>query len=131
MRKVKASATVEMAYIMPVVLLAFVALVYILFYLHDKNIITGAGYETAVAAAQNLRWDQENAEEEMEKFFRERIRGKFIFFSTAEVEVVCEKECVTVRAEAAKRRMRIHTEQSCQVTKPETFIRSLRRIHGN
>lgn len=131
MRRVKGSATIEMAYIMPVVLFAFVALIYILFYLHDKNIISGAGYETAVVGCQKLRWEEEDVEGQMEKLFRERIRGKLIFFSYVDVEIVCGKEMVMVKAEARKNRMRIHTEQRCQVSEPEKFIRNLRRIHGN
>lgn len=130
MKKLKASATVELVYIMPVIFLAFIALVYILFYLHDKNIISGAAYETAVVGCQKLRWDEEDTEEQMRKLFRERTAGKLLFFARADAELVIEKDMVTVKARAAKRRMSIYTEQRCSVTKPEKFIRDMRKIHG-
>lgn len=120
-----------MAYIMPVVFFAFIALMYILFYLHDKSIITGAGYETAVVGCQKLKWNDENIEEQLKQLFRERTVGKLIFFSKADMKLVIEGEMVTVKASAEKKRMKIYTEQKCRMTRPETFIRNVRRVHGN
>lgn len=131
MKRIKGSATVEMAYIMPVVLFVFVVLIYILFYLHDKNIISGALYETVVVGCQKLRWEDENTEAQMEKLFRERIDGKLIFFPGADIEIILEKEMITATAYSAKNRMTIRAVQKCKVTRPETFIRNLRRIHGD
>lgn len=54
-KKVRGSATVEMAYMMPVIFLAFVSAIYMVFYLHDKNIVIGAAYETAIVGAQKLQ----------------------------------------------------------------------------
>lgn len=127
-KKVKGSATVEMAYIMPVVFFTFVVLIYILFYFHDKNIISGAGYETLVVGCQKLRWQEEDIEEQLEKLFRERIQGKMIFFSDAEAEIIIEKKKLIVKACAARKRMRISTEQRMSITRPEKTIRDLRRL---
>lgn len=131
MRTAKGSATIEMAYIMPVVFLAIIATIYILFYLHDKNIMLGAGYETAVVGNQKLRWDEEDPEKLLRDFFQERVKGKLILFSELDVEVVCDEENITVTASARKRRMRVRVEQSIKRVEPETFIRNVRRIHGN
>lgn len=131
MRRVRGSATVEMAYIMPVVFFTFIVVMYILFYLHDKNILNGAGYETLVVGNQRLRWDEENMEEQMEEVFQERIKGKMIFFSGADVEVECEGEMLTVRAKAKRNGMKITVEQKSRAVRPEKFIRDLRRVHGN
>lgn len=131
MRRVRGSATVEMAYIMPVVFFTFIVVMYILFYLHDKNILNGAGYETLVVGNQRLRWDEENMEEQMEEVFQERIKGKMIFFSGADVEVKCEGEMLTIRAKAKRNGMKITVEQKSRAVRPEKFIRDLRRVHGN
>lgn len=132
MRRVRGSATVEMAYIMPVVFLVFQVLLYILFYLHDKNIIYGAGYETMVVSSQKSGWEND-IETQMERFLRERIEGKLIIFSESAVEgkVLCKKGFITVQVKAEKNRMKIHTEQKMKVVEQETYIRNVRRLHGN
>lgn len=130
MRKVRGSATVEMAYIMPVVFMTIIAVIYIMFYFHDKNILTGAGYETVVVGSQKMKWDEENVEELLTNLFYERVGRKMILFTYADVEITCEEDEIILRAKAEKRRMRIETEQKMKVTEPEKFIRNIRRIHG-
>lgn len=131
MKKVKGSATIEMAYMMPVVFLVFISFLYILFYLHDKNIICGAGYETLIVGCQKLRWEEDDVEEQMEKVFRQRIKGKLIFFSRVRVNVVREKEVLIVKAYAGKNGMKIRMEQKRNIVRPETSIRNLRWLHGD
>lgn len=130
MKKVKGSATVELAYMMPIIFLAFITTIYIIFYFHDKNILIGAAYETAVVGAQKVRWDEEDVKGEMEKLFQERVRGKFIFFSRASVEIEISKEMVNVEARASKRKMRMSTRQKATITEPEQYIRELRKVQN-
>ena len=59
MVKLKGSTVVEMAYLMPVVLLCWMAIIFALFYYHDKNIIGGAAYETAIVGSEEWRWQKE------------------------------------------------------------------------
>ena len=59
MVKLKGSTVVEMAYLMPVVLLCWMAVIFALFYYHDKNIIGGAAYETAIVGSEEWRWKKE------------------------------------------------------------------------
>ena len=59
MVKLKGSTVVEMAYLMPVVLLCWMAVIFALFYYHDKNIIGGAAYETAIVGSEEWRWQKE------------------------------------------------------------------------
>lgn len=40
--------TVEMSFLMPIIMLLVMSSIYAFFYYHDKNIIAGAAYETAV-----------------------------------------------------------------------------------
>ena len=46
-RWLKGSFTVEMAFLMPMILFLIMGCIRISFYYHDKNIIAGAAYETA------------------------------------------------------------------------------------
>lgn len=130
-RKVKGSATVETALIMPVVLLAFIVSMYMLFYLHDKNIIAGAAYEAAVVGVQKSRWEEENTKQQAEALFSERIAGKLIFFPTAAAEIKVEKESITVLASAQKHAMKVKVERRLDITTPEDVVRNIRRIHGD
>ena len=64
MRRIKApvtnglrgSVTVEMAYILPTVIMIFLLIVYTVFYYHDKNILNAGAGETAVRGAQHGRF---------------------------------------------------------------------------
>lgn len=130
MKKVRGSATIEMAYIMPVIFLTIIAVIYMMFYFHDKNILAGAGYETVVVGSQKMRWDEENIEGLLSGLFRERVDGKMIFFAGADANITCEEDVIIVQAEAKKHGMHIKIEQKIKVVTPEKFIRNLRRIHG-
>lgn len=130
MKKVKGSATVELAYMMPIIFLACMVSIYIMFYFHDKNILIGAAYETAVVGAQKAKWNEEEITNQLQRFFTERTRGKFIFFAGASVEIEVSDETIVVHANAEKGRMKMSTSQKATVTNPEKYIRDLRRIQN-
>lgn len=130
MKTMKASLMVETAYIMPVIFLSFMLGLYMLFYFHDKNILLGAGYETVVVGSEKIKWNEENVEKEMEKFFRERVRGKMIFFSMPKITVKCEKDKVSVIASVRKRKMSLQVRQEKTMRVPEKYIRKKRKIYG-
>lgn len=126
-KKVRGSVTVEMAYMMPVIFLTFISAIYMMFYLHDKNIMLGAAYETAIVGAQKIKWDEENVIEQMEDLFQERIKGKLIFFSGASAEIDFDETKICVNARARKGRMGMSVIQKVSITDPEKYIRDLRR----
>ncbi len=123
MVKVKGSTVVEMAYLMPVVLLCWMAVIFTLFYYHDKNIIGGAAYETAVVGSEEWRWQKKIEDGKMEQYFQKRIENKLIFFDTASVETAIVKDEFEVTAGAKKRRMRMSVKRSAALTLPEEKIR--------
>ena len=110
------SFTIEASFVVPIILMVFMASVYIIFYFHDKNILSGAAYETAVVGSERKSYKKE----ELEAYFRRRKKGKLI------VEV--EKEEITVTCSAKKRRMKINVSASVKQTEPETYIRNVRKI---
>lgn len=123
MVKVKGSTVVEMAYLMPVVLLCWMAIIFALFYYHDKNIIGGAAYETAVAGSEEWRWKKKIEEGKMEQYFQKRIKNKLLFFDGASVETAVIKDTFEVSAGARKKKMKLSVKRSASLTLPEEKIR--------
>lgn len=120
--------TVEMSYLIPIVLLIFLLVIYTVFYYHDKNILIGAASEAAVAGAQMERRLDKKGQVDMEGFYQKRIRGKLIFFSGAQVSVNVSRKWVEVDAYASRRKMQIHIIQRAAVTEPEKAVRRKRML---
>ena len=121
---VKGSATVEMSYIMPLLLLLFLFITYTVFYYHDKLILNCAAAETAVLGAQ-LERKKEAADYDLEEIFEERIKGKLIYMTDVDVSVQRDEDEITVSAAAQKSVMRLNICQKAAIVKPEEKIRWL------
>ncbi|MEG0590676.1 MAG: pilus assembly protein [Lachnospiraceae bacterium] len=126
-RGCKGSATVEMAYLMPLFFSVFVLVVYGVFYYHDKNILHGAAYETAVMGTQLLRMEEKEPEV-LETYIRQRIRGKLLLFQGISQEIRITKEEVIVQVQTAKGKMKIRVEEKASRIEPEKEIRKIK--HG-
>ena len=84
--------TVEMSFLMPIIMLLVMSSIYAFFYYHDKNIIAGAAYETAVVGSNKARekpgsqtgtGDKSGTDAaELETLFQSRVNGKCILLST-------------------------------------------------
>lgn len=128
-RSCRGSITVEMAYILPSIILIFLLVVYTVFYYHDKNILNGAAGETAVAGAQAAR--QKGREElNLQSFYRERVNKKLILLHLTKVEAVKGKTQIEVSASAAKGWMRVSVVQRAVIPKPEEKIRKKRQLES-
>ena len=102
-RWLKGSFTVEMAFLMPMILFLIMGCIRISFYYHDKNIIAGAA-------------------------FKERVGRKCILFSRIRVQSSVGKDEIKVQAAARRKKMAISVESRAAVTEPEKYIRDIRRI---
>lgn len=124
-RTCKASTVVEMAYLMPVVLLCWMLVVFALFYYHDKSVIAGAAYESAVMGTE--LWAEETGyrSAKIEDYFRERINGKLLFYRNVEVRIMVDQAEIRVEAEAVKYLMMLHVEEQAAVTEPEKVVRDM------
>lgn len=129
MRTLKASITIEMAYVMPIVVLVFLLTIYTIFYYHDKNILIGAAGETAVLGAQIERQKEEN-KADLHNFYRERVRGKLVLLHLTEIEVTKGKKWIEVTAWAGKTRMRVSVRQKAIIPEPEKKIRKKRLLES-
>lgn len=115
--------TVEMSYLIPIILALFLTVIYTTFYYHDKNILIGAAGETAAVGAQMERKPDEKGQTNLADFYQERIQGKLILFSGAEASVSTEKKWVEVSSYADWGKMRLHVVQRAALQEPEAAIR--------
>lgn len=129
-REWKGSLTIEAACLMSLVGLVLVSSLLLLFYFHDKAVISACTYETAVVGSTKAREKDGVEEEVLQQAFLERIRGKCIFFSGARPRIEIEENQIVVTAEAVRNRIRLTVVQRAALTEPEGHIRSIRRITG-
>ena len=123
MVKMKGSTVIEMAYLMPVVLLCWMLIIFTFFYYHDKNIIGGAAYETAVVGSEQWRWEKKLTEGEMEEYFQNTIKRKLLFFDRVSVTTTLTGKEFTVEASARKKRMSVAVKRSAAISVPEDNVR--------
>lgn len=127
-RDLKASFTIEMSVIVPVVMVIFMGIILSVFYFHDKNILNGAAYETAVVGSSKMREKEEISEEELTGFCRERLRGKCIFLTGVDIDVCISEEEIEVELTAVNRGFGVSVVKKAVLTEPEKKIRDVRRM---
>lgn len=127
-KRLKGSMTVEMSFLLPIILLLIMSSILATFYFHDKNILSGAAYETAVVGSTKMREREQISQGELEGLFRERVGRKCILFAGSSVKVQVGKQEICVEATAHKGRFGISVIKKAAVTQPENDIRDKRRI---
>lgn len=127
-RQMKGSLVIEMIYIMGVFFLMFVCVVQAAFYFHDKCILKGAAYETAVLGTQKQRLPDGVDMGELEEHFRQRTRGKLILFAGADAAVTETASFVEVSVTAVRRKQKISIEEKAFITNPEKKIRLVQKV---
>lgn len=124
----RGSMTVEMSFLMPIILMLIMSSIFASFYFHDKNILAGAAYETAVVGSTKMREKDKVADSELKELFRERVGRKCILFAGNIVEVNIGKQDICVTATVHKGRFSVSVMKKAAVTKPEEYIRNVRRL---
>lgn len=123
-KNVKGTFTIEASIIVPVILAMFSLVITMLFYFHDKNVMSAITHEIL---AMGCSRDEIN-EEELEKYFLSRLNGKLILFPTPMVEADVDGEQIHMKCTAKKQKMRLHVEMEMKHTDPEEHIWKLRRL---
>lgn len=126
--KLKAVMTIEMSFLVPIIIFLFMGLVLSTFYYHDKNIINGAAYETAVTGSIKMRQKEGTSEAELIQFCRDRMGGKCFFLVSHYVDVSIDEEAVSVEISAWKGMFRLSVMKKAAITTPEKRIRNIRRL---
>lgn len=127
-KTVRGSMTVEASFLMPMIMFLIMGCILAVFYYHDKNILSGAAYETAVVGGTKARETGGVTEGELEQLFRERVKGKCIMFSNVRAAVSVGKDEIEVTAAADRRSMKVSVTKRAAVTEPEKYIRNMRRL---
>lgn len=126
--QLKGSLTIEASLVIPLVFLIIMELITSFFFYHDKNILNGAAYETAVVASAKMREKDSITEEELTAYCKERLEGKCILLIGFQINVTIGKKEVTVNITARKGKRAVHVEKRAPVTEPEKRIRDMRRL---
>lgn len=120
--------TVEMSFLMPMILFLIMECILAVFYYHDKNILSGAAYETAVAGSTKAREKDGVKEGELEALFYQRAGNKCILFARPQAAVTVEEKEIKVTVTASRKYMKVSVVKRAAITKPEKHIRNLRRL---
>lgn len=129
-KNVQGVITVEMSYLIPIILLLFLLVIYTTFYYHDKNILLGAASETVALGAQEKRRPEDLSPVNLEEFYMERVRGKVLLFSEIRISVESTDRWIEAEVYAAKGKMQIHVMQRSFLMEPEKKIRRKRILEG-
>jgi len=127
MRYSKGSATIEMAYIAPMTMLIIMAIIYIVFFFYDKNIVIGAAAETAAIGAGLERREDIKDEINLEELFNERVNGKLVMYRNYEVSVDKSGKTISVNVRVSRGPLGFSISQSAEIMMPETTIRRFQK----
>ena len=125
------SMTIEMSFLMPIILFLIMNCILVVFYYHDKNVLAGAAYETAVVGSTKAREKEGVKEEEIASLFEQRAKNKCILFSNPDASITASDEEIEVAVTASRRRMHLTIIKKAAVTEPEKYIRDIRRWKEN
>ena len=120
--------TVEMIYIVPVILLIFFLSIMGIFYYHDKEVIAACAYEAAVAGSAKAREKDGVTDGRVQAIFEERVNGKCILFGNVRGSAEVSEEQIVVSASASKGKMRLFVSEAANLTEPEEKIRKYRKL---
>lgn len=120
--------TVEMAYIVPVILMVFFLSIMGIFYYHDKAVIASCAYEAAVVGSTKAREKDGVAADVVTAVFDERVHGKCILFGNIQGSAQVGEEKIVVNVSASRGKLRLSITESASVTEPEEKIRKYRRL---
>lgn len=123
-KKIKGSFTIEAAIIVPLILFVCAVLLHLLFYYHDKTVLTSAAHETLAYACGRSGMD----EDELEEHLRSRIKGKLMLLNDVEHQVKLQGENVTVTCRAGEAPLQLKIECVTRKTAPEVYIRNVRKL---
>lgn len=121
-KKMKGSLTIEAAIIVPLAILMFAVVISMLFYYHDKNVITGAVYE--VVADGTIQ--AEPTKEELGMKLQEKVNKRLLLFSAVYVDAYMDKSKLVMECHAAKNGMTLYVKIAMNRTEPENYIRKIR-----
>lgn len=119
----KASTTIELSMMMPIVLLVITAVINGAFYYHDKNVIYGKVYEVGAVAQQQERLVSGIDSEILEEYYQNSIGDKLLIFSDVTCHVEETTTGVRIMVAAEKGIMALKIEKEYKSYYPEQNVR--------
>ncbi len=127
-KRFKASTTIELAYMMPIVLLAFTSIIYLAFYFHDKSILYSTLMEGTIIQKQQLHVQEPIKEADLEKHIKYQLSNKLLFFKLSSLNIVVTSEQINIEAIIEKHNLKIKEKNQRLLKRPEDNIRNINRI---
>lgn len=121
----KAVYTVEIACIMPIVILIITGVILTTFYFHDKNILYSKVYETGVIGRQMYHNPEGVVVEKLESFMDEKCVPKMLLFSQVEYSIEVDKDEILIEASMEKASRRVTVQRQYQLNHGEEEIRKM------
>lgn len=125
-RYVRGSFTIEASVIVPIILTIFAIIISMLFYYHDKNVVSAIAHETLVMGCSK----EEITEEEIGKYFTTRLGQKLLLFQEVQTAVKMEQEEIAIVCTAKRKGVSLYVDMVMEKTDPEKYIWNLQRIGG-
>ncbi len=122
--KTKGSFTVEASIVVPLVLFVFIVLMNILFYYHDKNVLTAVAHETVSIGSGR----KEQSAKELEQYFYSRVNGRLLLFTWVQGGVTVDETHTMLTCQARRKMMTLQVDCTMNKTEPEAHIREIRKI---
>ena len=122
----KGSLTVEMSYILPMVIMLIFLLINTVFYYHDKAVLSGAVAETVETGIEDIR-SGENDGEDLETYLKKRVGRKLIFLRPVSYSVKKTDTRVSVKVDAAKGPFKTSVYLEGKVPYPEKELREKKK----
>ena len=124
----KASITVEMSYILPMILFLTVFIIHIVMFYHDRTLINAAACETVEYEIEKVRNESNKNIVSGEEFFNENVGNRLLWLKVNSVGVSVGKDVVSVKVKATNGIFTSGVSVEGKVPYPEKYIRSKRKL---
>lgn len=124
----KASTTIELAMMMPVVLLVITIVVQAGLYYHDKNLIYGKVHELGAIAIQQERSATGFDREVLVEHYKESLEGKLLLLGEVSCDVVKWGDHISISVAAEKGVMAVSINREIRIHYVEQDIRRLQYL---
>ena len=125
-KELSGSVTVEMSFVLPMIIFIIFLLINTVFYYHDKAVLSGAVAETVEQGIEDIREDK-NSSIDLESYLRARIGRKLVFLRPTGLSATKSEDKVKVRVEAEKGAFRTSVYLEGDVPYPEEKLREKKK----
>lgn len=125
-KSLKGSVTVEMSYVLPMVIFLIFIIIYTVFYYHDKAVLAGAVAETVEQGVEDVRNDREDGID-LDMYLKNRIGNKLIWLKTTSLSTHKTKDKIKVKVKAENKFFKTTVYLEGTVPYPEEKLREKKK----